>query len=134
MVGAFTTKISWASIYTQVMVVVKISFIGTRSWSKTTCSSIVVVVLVVSGGCCQFLKGDRNVVSVECHFLDSDNRNVANIGHDVTDGVVPLDYFNCPNHGTSAGLSMGFKVGDICKVYSTFRAHKAPLCLDMVGF
>ena len=107
-----------------------------RSWSKTTFSSIVVVILVVSGGCCQFLKGDRNVVGVECHFLDIDNRNrnVANIGQDVTDRIVPLDYFHFPKHGTSAGLDMGFKVGHICKVNSTFRAHKAPLRLYVVGF
>ena len=127
MVGTFTSKISWSCIYTHVIIVVKISFIGMRSWSKTTFSSIVVEVLVVSGGCCQFLKRDRNVVGVGCHFLDTDNRNVANIGHDVNDRVFPLDYFHFPNHGTTAGLSMGFKVRDIYKVNSTFRAHKAPL-------
>ena len=83
-------------------------------------------------GCCQFLKGDRNVVSVGCHFLDTDNRNVANIGHDVTDRVVPLDYIHFPNHGTSAGLSMGFKVGHIFKVYSAFRTHLSKHFLNLM--
>ena len=88
------------------------------------------VVLVVSRGCCHILNTDnRNVVSV-----DTDSRNVVGVGHDINDRVLPLDNFDSPKHGTSAGLNMGLKVGHVSKVYSTLGAHKTPFVLDVAGF
>ena len=62
---------------------------------------LVIVVLVGSGGS-HFLDTDNiNVVSV-----GHDNINVVSVSHDLTDRVFPLNNFDSPEHGTSAGLDM----------------------------